>query len=200
MSSLSLEQTVQFAENAPPRSIYVLLLDASESMRGAPLEQLGQALEAFTSRLASHPREDGHQPDVAVITFGAEVEVVRDFVPADQLDVPRLSERDLAGGVGVAPSGAIRAAVEQVDARRIAYLRGGTCCLLPTVFMFTTGVFGDAPDEAIEREGATIRHELFARRVGLVVLAADGADVARVSHISRRAPVPLGGLNWGVLL
>src|SRR3954469_16609009 len=88
-----LEESVEFAENPEPRCPCVLLLDTSGSMRGAPIAALNEGLRTFANDL-SQDSLASRRVEVAIVTFNNEVEVVKDFITADQFEPPALS----AGG------------------------------------------------------------------------------------------------------
>ena len=86
----NLEQSVEFAENPEPRCPCVLLLDTSGSMQGPPVAALNEGLRVFKNDLSKDPVAS-RRVEVAVVTFDSAVNVVQDFVTADQFQPPSLT-------------------------------------------------------------------------------------------------------------
>lgn len=78
---------IGFAENAEPRCPCVLLLDVSGSMQGQAISQLNAGLQLYKDELASDSLA-AKRVEVAIISFGGQVQTVCDFVTAEQF--PRL--------------------------------------------------------------------------------------------------------------
>ena len=109
---LRLDEVVEFAENPEPRCPCVLLLDTSGSMQGMSLDALNEGLRTFKDDLARNSLAS-RRVEVAVITFDCDVNVVQDFVTADQFDPPTLTAQGLTH-VGAA----INKALDEVQARK----------------------------------------------------------------------------------
>ena len=79
---------VEFVDNPEPRCPCVLLLDTSGSMRGQAIAALNQGVELLAEELNADPlaRE---RIELAVITFGDEVQVIQDFVSPAAFMPPR---------------------------------------------------------------------------------------------------------------
>ena len=86
----NLEQAVEFAENPEPRCPCVLLLDTSGSMQGAAISALNEGLRVFKNDLSKDPVAS-RRVEVAVVTFDSAVNVMQDFVTADQFQPPTLT-------------------------------------------------------------------------------------------------------------
>src|SRR3954453_14283218 len=85
--------TNSFAENPEPRLPCILLLDVSGSMMGNPISELNAGLVAYKDALAADSLAS-KRVEVAIITFGGQVQTACDFTTADAFHPPTLS----AGG------------------------------------------------------------------------------------------------------
>jgi uncharacterized protein YegL len=131
----SLEQAVEFADNPEPRCPCVLLLDTSGSMQGAPIAALNDGLRAFKSDLVKDPLAS-RRVEVAVVTFDSDVNVVQDFVTADQFQPPNL----VAQGTTHMGSG-IGKALDMLQARKAQYRANGVA--YPAFLITSENVVGD---------------------------------------------------------
>ncbi len=77
------DNSAEFADNPEPRCPCVLVLDTSQSMAGEPIAALNRGLHVFREELLAVPLA-GKRVEVGVISFGAEVRVVQDFVTVDR--------------------------------------------------------------------------------------------------------------------
>jgi len=75
--------TNSFAENPEPRVPCVLLLDVSGSMAGQSINELNAGLVTYKDELAADALA-AKRVEVAVVTFGGEVQTVVDFTTAEQ--------------------------------------------------------------------------------------------------------------------
>src|SRR5438105_463065 len=69
--------------NPEPRCPCVLLLDVSRSMAGTKIAQLNEALGAYRAELAADTLA-AQRVEVAIVTFGGQVETVCPFVTVDR--------------------------------------------------------------------------------------------------------------------
>jgi uncharacterized protein YegL len=65
---MTLETSVEFAENPEPRCACVLLLDTSGSMGGAPVAALNEGLTTFKDVLSKDPVAS-KRVEIAIVTF-----------------------------------------------------------------------------------------------------------------------------------
>lgn len=174
--------------NPEPRCPCVLLLDTSGSMGGNPITELNAGLQVFKQSLCADDLTM-LRVEVAVITFGGAVDIVQDFVTADQFQPPHLSVQ------GDTPMGsAITVALDHLDARKQNYQRSGLGYFRPWVFLITDGAptDGDLWRTAAQR----VHKEEAAKKVAFFAVGVEGADVNVLKQISQRQPVSLRGLNF----
>ena len=78
-----------FAENPEPRVPCVLLLDVSNSMAGEPIAELNAGLTVYKDSLVTDSLA-AKRVEVAVVTFGGQVQTVWDFTTAEHFTPPTL--------------------------------------------------------------------------------------------------------------
>jgi uncharacterized protein YegL len=185
-----LEDSVEFAENPEPRCPCVLLLDTSGSMAGERIEALTAGLEAFKFDLTVDPVA-ARRVEVAVVTFNAAVNVVQEFVPPDQFEVPYLT----AYGSTFMAS-AIHRAFELVEARKARYRANDVAYYRPWIFMITDGEPQGEPAEAVQAAAARVRQAEEQKRAAFFAVGVEGANLAKLGQIAVRAPLRLRGLDF----
>lgn len=131
--TLRLDEVVDFAENPEPRCPCVLLLDTSGSMQGAPIEALNQGLLSFKDELTKNPLAS-RRVEVSIVTFDSNINVVQDFVTADQFTPPILTAQGLTTmGAGIHKS------LDLIQERKAQYRSNGVAYYRPWIFMITDG-------------------------------------------------------------
>ena len=190
MTTPNLADAVEFAENPEPRCPCVLLVDVSGSMQGAPIAALNEGLRAFKNDLA----RDGlaaRRVEVAIVTFGSDVQVVQDFVTADLFEPPLLH----AEGSTIMGT-AIHQALDLLQARKMQYRANGVAYYRPWVFLITDGEPQGEEPHVIEQAAERIRDEEASKRVAFFAVGVENANMDRLRRIVVRTPVRLIGLNF----
>ncbi len=183
---MSVYDAVEFAENPEPRCPCVLLLDVSGSMGGRPIAALNQGLQAFQNDLMGDDLAS-KRVEIAIVTFGAGVQVVQDFVTADQLQAPTLSV------AGTTPMGAgIHQALDMVRDRKATYKTNNVAYYRPWIFLITDGGPTDEWQSAAQR----VKQEEQAKSVAFFGVGVQGADMGVLGQISSRQPLMLQGLKF----
>ncbi|MBC8229712.1 VWA domain-containing protein [bacterium] len=189
-SEEKLEAAVEFAENPEPRCPCVLLLDTSGSMEGEPIAALNEGLQAFKDELVKDPLAS-KRVEVAIVTFGGAIQLVQDFVTADQFTPPTLTAS------GLTPMGAaIHKALDMIQERKAEYKANGITYYRPWVFMITDGEPQGEEDSVVEAAAKRVKDDEASKRVAFFAVGVEGADTERLSQIIVRTPVKLRGLNF----
>ncbi len=187
---LRLEDAVEFAENPEPRCPCVLLLDISGSMQGEAINALNEGLKTFKEEL-NRDNLAKKRVEVAIITFNSDVNIVQDFITADQFDPPTLK----AQGLTVMGS-AIHKGLDMVASRKAQYSANGVAYYRPWVFLITDGEPQGEPDSLIEQAAQRIKEDEDNKRVAFFAVGVEGANMTRLSQIVSRSPLKLVGLNF----
>lgn len=175
----------EFADNPEPRCPCLLLLDTSESMAGARIDELNHGLATFQRALAADSLAM-KRVEVGVVTFGP-VQLLNDFQTPDHFRPPLLS------GAGDTPMGAaIAGGLEMVRQRKAAYKANGIPYFRPWVFMITDG----APTDDWRAAAAMIREGEMTKGFSFFAVGVEDADMDALAQISVRMPLRLSGLRF----
>lgn len=186
----SLADAVEFAENPEPRCPCVLLVDTSGSMQGAAISALNEGLRAFKNDLMKDALAS-RRVEVAIVTFSSDVQIVQDFVTADQFEPPVLH----AEGSTLMGS-AIHQALDLLAARKAQYRANGVAYYRPWVFLITDGEPQGEPEDVIYQAAQRIRDEEQNKRVAFFAVGVEEANLDKLRQLVVRTPVRLIGLNF----
>ncbi|MEA5597595.1 vWA domain-containing protein [Rivularia sp. UHCC 0363] len=188
--TLRLDEVVDFAENPEPRCPCVLLLDTSGSMQGAPIDALNQGLLSFKDELTKNPLAS-RRVEVSIVTFDSNINVVQDFVTADQFTPPILTAQGLTTmGAGIHKS------LDLIQERKAQYRSNGVAYYRPWIFMITDGEPQGEPDEAIDQASSRLQSDESNKRVAFFSVGVENANMMRLSQLTVRTPLKLNGLNF----
>ena len=177
---------VTFAENPEPRCPCILLLDISGSMGGEPISQLNMGLITYKDELAADSLA-AKRVEVAVVTFGGDVQTVCDFTTADTFRPPTLN----AGGD--TPMGqAILRATEMLRQRKEQYRANGIMFYRPWIFLITDG----GPTDEWKTAAASVKEGENAKTFAFFSVGVKGANFDVLNQISMREPLKLDGLRF----
>lgn len=183
-------EAVEFAENPEPRCPCILLLDTSSSMQGEAIQALNEGLRTFQRELNSDNLAK-KRVEVAVITFNSEVEIVQDFVTADQFEPPNLTAQ------GSTQMGeAILQALNLLEVRKAQYLASGVAYYRPWLFLLTNGEPQAETDTAMKQATQCIKDSEAGKRVAFFAVGVAEANMPRLAEVSVRSPLKLKGLNF----
>ncbi|WP_239014053.1 vWA domain-containing protein [Archangium violaceum] len=177
---------MSFAENPEPRCPCVLLLDTSGSMNGRPIEALNAGLLQYRDELAADSLAS-KRVEVAVVTFGGQVQTLHDFSTADAFfPSPLMAE-------GNTPMGeAIVRATDMLSVRKSLYRQNGILFYRPWIFLITDGGPTDAWQSAAER----VRQGEASKAFSFFAVGVEGANLDVLKQISVREPLKLDGLRF----
>ena len=179
-----------FADNPEPRCACVLLLDVSYSMAGEPIRQLQEGIthyrdELFADSLAKK------RVEVAVVTFGGQVETAHDFATADQFLPPALEAK------GDTPMGqATIRALDMLEERKQLYRQKGVNHFRPWLFLITDGAPTDRNTQYWTEAVQRLKESEEAKKVAFFTVGVEGADFDTLRELSRREPLKLKGLRF----
>jgi uncharacterized protein YegL len=176
----------EFAENPEPRVACVLLLDVSGSMTGKPIDELNSALVTFKDAMAADTLAS-KRAEIAIITFGGDVDVVQDFVTAEHFVPPVLRTS------GLTPMGqAIEHAIDMITQRKQVYRQNGVSYYRPWIFMMTDGEPTDAWQAAANR----VRQAESEKAFVFFAVGVENANMDALKAISVRDTLKLRGLQF----
>ncbi len=188
--SIRLDEAVEFAENPEPRCPCVLLLDTSGSMQGAPINALNEGLRTFKDDLIKNSLAS-RRVEVAVVTFDCDINVVQDFVTAEEFDPPTLTAQGLTH-IGAA----IHKALDITQTRKAQYRANGVAYYRPWIFMITDGEPQGEQEGVVEQVAQRLKDDEANKRVAFFTVGVENANMTSLSQISVRAPIKLKGLNF----
>jgi uncharacterized protein YegL len=184
------DNSAEFADNPEPRCPCVLVLDTSQSMAGEPIAALNQGLHVFRAQLLAIPLAS-KRVEVAIVTFGADVEVVQDFVTVDHFQPPMLQA---AGETPMCT--ALLTALDILETRKGRYRANGVPYSRPWVFLITDGMPQGEALETTRQAVQRIRAAEAARKVAFFAVGVEGANMKLLARIAVRPPLKLEGLRF----
>lgn len=204
---MSLLDQAEFADNPEPRCPVVLLLDTSGSMKGAPIEQLNQALQTFDRELKMDSLAS-LRVEVAILTFGGKVQTISGFGEEAGADVGMDAGKafttvdifqppNLTAGGGTPMGEAARRGLELLRKRKEIYKQTNLDYFRPWMFLITDGKPTDTWESAAEQA----RQEDKRKGVLFFGIGVEGADMEKLGRFSpeNRPPLRLKGLAFSEL-
>ncbi|MEC4817469.1 MAG: VWA domain-containing protein [Scytonema sp. PMC 1069.18] len=188
--TLNLDEVVEFAENPEPRCPCVLLLDTSGSMQGSSIDALNEGLQIFKEELTKNSLA-ARRVEVAIVTFDSNVNVVQDFVTADQFSPPILTAQGLTSmGAG------IHKALDMIQDRKTQYRNNGVAYYRPWIFMITDGEPQGEFEDVVEQASRRLQTDEANKKVAFFSVGVENANMSRLGQIGVRTPLKLQGLNF----
>jgi uncharacterized protein YegL len=181
-----LDAAVEFATNPEPRCACVLLLDVSGSMHGAPIAALNDGLRAFATDIQADALAR-QRVEVAIVTFGGEVDVEQDFVTAGDF-----TPSTLRSGGSTPMGAAIDRALDLVADRKSQYKANGIAYYRPWIFLITDG----EPTDEWRAAARRVHEAEDANALAFFAVGVDKANLDVLQTIAVRQPVRLRGLQF----
>lgn len=174
------------ADNQTMRVPTVLVLDRSGSTAGDPIAELNAGLVVFKKNV-EQDEQASLAVDLAVVTFGATVDLIHDFSSIEDFTPPVL----VASG-GTPMGQAIMTALDRVEERKKCYHENAILYYRPWVFLITDGYPTDAWNHAAQRV-----HEWDkSNKCLFFCIGVQSADMNTLAQISPHPPVKLQGLAF----
>lgn len=178
----------ELVENPTARLPVCLVLDTSASMTGSPINELQEGVNIFFQELLGDEVAK-YSAEVAIVTFGGQVEMPVDFAAVTSQTVPFLK----AGGM--TPMGeAVEKALELLDTRKDEYKRAGVDYYQPWLVLMTDGSPTDSIAQAsqlVDQLSKDKKLAVFAIGVG------NDADMNELGKLSGgRGALKLNGLEF----
>jgi len=159
-------------------------------MQGAPIDALNQGLLSFKDELTKNSLAS-RRVEVSIVTFDSNINVVQDFVTADQFTPPILTAQGLTSmGAGIHKS------LDLIQERKAQYRSNGVAYYRPWIFMITDGEPQGEPDEIVEQASQRVQSDESNKRVAFFSVGVENANIARLSQLTVRTPLKLNGLNF----
>ena len=163
----------------------VFVLDTSDSMYGAPINELNKGLNLFKEQVCkdSHTRK---VLDVAIVEFNTDFSVPQDFTPVEYMDTIELTTKGLTYYTDP-----IREAIQMVSERSKFYKNTGTEPYKPWIIFVTDG----APMDDITDVAREIKELQDADKLRFISLGVEGYD-SKVLHTLSDAVFRLEGKDF----
>ena len=188
-TAMTLEESVEFAENPEPRCPLVLLLDVSGSMSGDKINNLNEGIKILKDDLEKDDLAK-LRTEVAIVSFGQGVNVVQDFVTVNKFEPPILKTN------GLTPMGTgINKALDIISERKKIYKENNIGYYRPWVFMITDGIPTE-DNEVVEGASRRINKMENEKAVVFFAVGVDNADMAKLKEIVKRPPLKLKGIDF----
>lgn len=159
-------------------------------MKGEPIDALNEGLQVFREDVCKDSLA-ARRVEVAVVSFDTDVNLVQDFVTADQFQPPTLTAQGTTH-----MGGGIITALDMVQARKAQYKSAGVLYYRPWVFMITDGEPQGETEDVVKHAAQRLREDEDHKRVAFFAVGVENANMKRLSEIVVRAPVKLLGLNF----
>lgn len=183
----------EFVDNPENRCPVVLILDTSASMAGDPIDSLNRGMASFKYDVEQDALA-ALRVELAIVTFGHQVEVIQNFITVDDFMAPKLETG------GKTPLGAaLKLGLDVLEIRKAIYRREGVQYYRPWVFLITDG----APTDGEEwMESAARIQELENQgKLTFFTIGVEGADFQILQKVApqQRPPLKLQNLQFDAL-
>lgn len=181
---------VALENNASQRLPCILLIDASGSMAGAPIDELNLGIQVLADEL-NKDAEASQRVQLLLIRFGGDdqVDVLADWTDAMDFVPPSVTAN------GRSPIGAaVRIALRKLDEQKARYRSHGIAYNRPWVFLLTDG---EPTDDHWEQAAAECKAaEAAEKLVFFGIGVGPQTDLGKLAQFSIRSPQRLQGLKF----
>jgi len=174
-------------ENPSPRCACMLVLDVSGSMDGQPIQELNEGLREFLVAVGEDDMA-AYSVEVGIITAGGRVSEVLPFTTAHELQ--SLHPLNATGSTPL--GGAVELALLRLDERKEEYKRNGVSYFQPWLVIISDG----SPTDAWQGAAAQARDLSLRRKLVVMPIGVQGADLGTLGQFTTRSAVPLNGLKF----
>jgi uncharacterized protein YegL len=127
--------------------------------------------------------------EIAIVTFGGTVNMIQDFVTAENFQPPHLQAS------GSTPMGqAINMGLDMVASRKATYRANGISFYRPWVFLITDG--GPDPGDPWKAAAVQVKQGEAAKSFAFFTVGVEGAKFDVLGQIATREPMKLKGINF----
>jgi len=179
---MTIEDIVDIAYPQQPHCPTILILDTSGSMMvNDKIRRLNEGIRLFKDEIGKDELAR-KRLDLAVISFGQRVNVIRDFTSIDEFEPEELVAD------GLTPMGeAIKTAAKMLDRRKEEYKKEGIDYYRPWIFLITDGEPTDMNEgDELWNEVTSLVHD--GEREGKFLFFAVGVENADLETLGKIAP------------
>ena len=179
--------------NFEERIPFILLLDVSGSMAGAPIEALAKGLPLVKSELDSDAKAR-LSVEVAIVTFAGDARQLCDFVTVNNFAPPHTLQTE-GGGTNLVAG--LTKCLDILDLRIRHYKNTGTSFKGPWLWLMTDGQVSDSPelDDVRQRAKSMIESK---HRLNFFTIAINEEAMSSLVklNLSPNHPVQIDGLKF----
>lgn len=174
-------------ENPTPRCACMVVLDTSGSMDGAPIAQLNAGIQTFVQALQQDDMA-ACSVEVGLITAGGRVTELLPFTTAMAVD--HIAPVYATGGTPLGE--AVSLALRRLEERKQQYKKNGVSYYQPWLMIISDG----APTDHWESAARQAYEQSAGRKLVVLPVAVNGADLGTLGQFSAKGALPLEGLRF----
>ena len=163
-------------QNYDQKCPVVLVIDRSGSMSGTPIDKCNEGLKAFETEVPKDATCKARL-DIAVVSFGSDTVIERDFGLIEQEPMPQLR---ISGSTKMAD--ALNVGIDMLEKRKMWYRETGQNYYRPYLILITDG----APDGGQDIPGVAARLKALAadKHLNFWPIAVQGANMSVMQQLS----------------
>ncbi len=172
----------------------VFVIDRSGSMSGSPIDELNRGMQEFQKEILNDPVASSRL-DVAIVSFGSDTKVERDFALLDEGDIPTIG---ISGSTRLVDG--MREGMKVLKDRKDWYKQTEQTFYRPYVILITDG--GPDPGQDVDGLASEIRREANAKGLCFWPIGVTAADMNMLNKIAvpdvpgNLPPLKLDGLKF----